>query len=288
VGNFPAQGADVMRKVLLALIIACCFTLATALEPYFEELHGTTLNSSSVLVSLLGDSRRMFANHFFSKADAYFHSGFYPGIFDQPEAAGHEHIREEAHGEEAGHHEEEETFLGAPRDFIDRFGRNFYPTIHTHLHGGNEREMLPWLKLSADLDPQNVETFITGAYWLERLQKPKEAEQFLREGLWANPDSHEILLELGRIYAHDKNDPATARNLFNLALKKWQLHDARGEKPDPEACDQIYGELVRLDKQEGNRSQLLSDLEELEKFSPDKEAIARSIADLKAQPTPAR
>jgi tetratricopeptide (TPR) repeat protein len=272
-----------MRKVLLALIIVCCFTLATALEPFFEELRGTTLNSSSVLVSLLGDSRRMFANHFFSKADAYFHSGFYPGIFDQLPPSGHEHMTEGAREEEPGHHEEEETFMGAPRDFIDKFGRNFYPTIHTHLHGGNEREMLPWLKLSADLDPQNVETFITGAYWLDRLKKPKEAEEFLREGLWANPDSFEILLELGRIYAHDKNDPATARNLLHLALKKWQLHDARGDKPDPEACDQIYGELVRLDKQEGDRRQLLSDLEELEKVSPDKEAVARSIAEVKAQ-----
>ena len=272
-----------MRKVLLALIIACVFTLATALDPYFEEFRGTTLSSSSVLVSLLGDSRRMFANHFFSKADAYFHSGFYPGIFDQPEAAGHEHIAEEAHGEAGGHHEENETFLGAPRDFFDRFGRNFYPTIHTHLHGGNEREMLPWLKLSADLDPQNVETFITGGYWLDRLKKPKEAEEFLREGLWANPDSYEILLELGRIYANDKQDPSTARNLFHLALKKWQLHDARGDKPDPEACDQIYGELVRLDKHDGDRRQLLSDLEALEKVSPDKEAVARSIAEVKAQ-----
>jgi tetratricopeptide (TPR) repeat protein len=223
----------------------------------------------------------MFANHFYSKADAYFHSGFYPGIFDRALAEGHADMKGKA--EDPTHHDEDETFMGAPRDWIDRFGRNFYPTIHTHLSGGNEREMLPWLKLASELDPQNVETYITGAYWLDRLKKPKEAEEFLREGLWSNPDSYEILLELGRLYVNDKHDYPTARNLFNIALKKWQLHDARGDKPDPEACDQIYGELVRMDKEGSDRQQLLLDLEQLEKFSPEREVVAQSIAELKAQ-----
>jgi tetratricopeptide (TPR) repeat protein len=270
-----------MRKVLLALIIVCCFTLATVLQPYFDELQGTTFRSASVLASLLGDSRRMFANQFYSKADAYFHSGFYPGIFDKPMQEGHADMQ--GAKEDEGHHDEDETFLGDPRDWIDRFGRNFYPTVHTHLSGGKEREMLPWLKLSAELDPQNVETFITGSYWLERLKKSKEAEEFLREGLWSNPNSYEILLELGRIYADDKHDFSTARNIFNLALKKWQFHEAHGDKPDAEACDQIYGELVRLDKEEGNRAQLLADLQELIKYSPAKEAVQKSIDNVKAQ-----
>ena len=32
---------------------------------------------------LLGDGRKLFANHFFVKADVSFHSGYYPSIFDQ-------------------------------------------------------------------------------------------------------------------------------------------------------------------------------------------------------------
>ena len=31
----------------------------------------------------MGDSRQLFANHFFTKADVYFHSGYYPSVFDQ-------------------------------------------------------------------------------------------------------------------------------------------------------------------------------------------------------------
>ena len=34
----------------------------------------------------MGDSRRLFANQFFVEADVYFHSGYYPTIFDTPEA----------------------------------------------------------------------------------------------------------------------------------------------------------------------------------------------------------
>jgi len=32
---------------------------------------------------LLGDGRRLFANHFFIMADVYFHSGYYPSVFDR-------------------------------------------------------------------------------------------------------------------------------------------------------------------------------------------------------------
>ena len=56
-------------------------------------------------------------------------------------------------------------------------------TEHTHLEGGNEREILPWLRLSAELDPQRVETYTVAAYWLRAVGKMVEAEHFLREGL---------------------------------------------------------------------------------------------------------
>ena len=45
---------------------------------------------------LLGDGRRMFANHFFVKADAYFHSGFYPTVFDNREAFQTPHMAEDS------------------------------------------------------------------------------------------------------------------------------------------------------------------------------------------------
>ena len=116
----------------------------------------------------MGDSRRLFANHFFAMADAYFHSGFYPTIFDTPEPEEPGHLTENRTRSMRRKTPDidEETFLGQPSDWIDRFGRHFYPTVHTHLSGGNEREILPWLKLSAEMDPKRIETYVTAAYWL--------------------------------------------------------------------------------------------------------------------------
>jgi hypothetical protein len=37
-------------------------------------------------------------------------------------------------------------FLSKATDWIDAFGRNFFPTNHTHLQNAEQREILPWLR----------------------------------------------------------------------------------------------------------------------------------------------
>src|SRR5437588_9986821 len=97
---------------------------------------------------------------------------------------------------EAEEHERKMNFLGAPRDWVERFGRHFMITEHTHLQGGNEREILPWLRVSAELDPHRIDTYTVASYWLRSsLGKVDEAEQFLREGLRQNPGSYELWYE---------------------------------------------------------------------------------------------
>jgi tetratricopeptide (TPR) repeat protein len=271
-----------MSYCLTLSLLLGCFTLATVLEPLFSKMPMREGSTPSVLAAMMGDSRRMFANHFFAQADAYFHSGFYPTIFDTavPEERGHLTEAREDHEKEA----HEGTFLGHPADWIDRFGRNFYPTVHTHLGNGQEGEILPWLKLSADLDPTRVETYVTAAYWLRTtLNKPDEAEEFLRQGLRSNPDSYEILLELGRIDFYNKADTRVARNLYELALQKWRRADSVGQKPDGHIYEEIFGELVRADRKEGDLKQELADLQELLKVSPNKDSLRQTIADVTAQ-----
>ena len=114
------------------------------------------------------------------------------------------------------------NFLGPPRDWIERFGRHFMVTEHTHLQGSHEREILPWLKLAAELDPQKIETYTVAAYWLRDLGKVKEAERSLRQGLLNNPDSYDILFELGRLYYENNHDAARARKIWELALRRWR------------------------------------------------------------------
>ena len=190
--------------------------------------------SDNVLKVLFGDGRRLFANHFFIQADVSFHSGYYPSIFDQAHAPKDTRHLTAKEGEPAAEeHEKQMNFLGPPRDWIERFGRHFMITEHTHLQGNNEREILPWLKLSAELDPQKIETYTVAAYWLRDLGKVKEAEDFLREGLRNNPDSYEILFELGRLYYENNHDPARARNVWELGLRKWSRAGGRRQEARP-------------------------------------------------------
>jgi tetratricopeptide (TPR) repeat protein len=274
----------------LLLVFVCCFTLATRLAPVFESLQARSGSSTSPLLALMGDSRRLFANQFFAMADVYFHSGFYPTIFDARKKEGPTHLDVASHDElgetKAGQAEpdEDDNFMGKPKDWIEEFGRNFFPTKHTHLSGMNAREILPWLKLSAEMDPNRIDTYVTAAYWLRTtLNKPNEAEEFLREGLRANPDSYEIYLELGRVYHYGKKEPGMARNIWELALKNWREQDQARKKPDPKVEEEILGELVRDDEQSGNLKQLLADLEDLAKVSPRKGALEKYIGEVKAK-----
>ena len=78
--KMPAPG------LIMLFLLSLCFALATYLEPRSLSW-GERGTSDNILKIVLGDGRRMFANHFFIKADAYFHSGYYPSIFDQAQNA---------------------------------------------------------------------------------------------------------------------------------------------------------------------------------------------------------
>ena len=186
-------------------------------------------------------------------------------------------------------------FLGKPRDWIDAFSRQFFPSRHTHLDeggasgdlgGGSQvREIMPWLRLSAELNPNDIRTYTVTAYWLrERMGKVAEAEQFLREGLRENPDSYEIMYELGRVYSENKNDPAHARNLWEAALRQWQKQVA--SKPDPDRAYkflfvEITSHLALLEEKQGNYPQALAYMELWKARSPSPDAVQKYIDDLR-------
>lgn len=286
-----------MRRSLLCLLLlgTVCFGLATALEPWFQSWQGNRANSGSLLSIMMGDSRRLFANHFFTKADVYFHNGYYPSIFDNREAFQTAHMAEDSGVVQGNNQGDEDNFLAPPRDWIDKFGRHFYPSRHTHLddhgashagHGdaekGQEREILPWLKFSAELDPQRIETYTVSAYWLrERLHKVDEAEQFLRQGLRANPDSYEILYQLGVISRENRKDTVKARNLWELALRKWHKQESTKEDPDTFLFLQITSHLSLLEEEEGRWDKALAYMTLWKSRSPDPSLIQGRIDELR-------
>ena len=276
-----------MRKaspwLILASLLVVCFALATTIQPR-TVAWSNRAKSGNVLNLLLGDGRRLFANHFFVQADISFHSGYYPSIFDRRESS-KESAMTSSHHENDGHseaeHEKEMAFLGQPRDWIERFGRNFRITEHTHLTHGQEREILPWLRLSAELDPQRIDTYTVAAYWLRTMGKEREAEEFLRVGLRNNPNSYELLFELGRLYRESVHDNDRARNVWDLALRKWRELEAGKAEPDFMGLQKIAVNLGRLEDDTGRWGRAIEMLDLAKKLSPHPDALQQQIDEIR-------
>jgi len=255
-----------MRTLFLSLglMASLAFSFATWLEPWHATWAGNRGKSANLLQTALGDGRKLFARHVYAKADAYFHNGYYPSIFDHKDDDKTGRLTHTAGLSQDGH-DCGDDHIGKPRDWIDAFSRHFYPSRHSHLgdgkcghdhdhdndshegcahcehceqaqsdkKAGDEREILPWLRLSAELDPESVQTYVVCSYWLRgSMGKVEEAEQFLRMGLRANPGDYELLFELGRIYNEDRKDPERARNLWELGLKNWRERETGKAEPN--------------------------------------------------------
>ncbi len=268
--------------LVLALMLAVCFTLATGLEPH-AATWSNRAKSDNVFSVLFGDGRRLFANQFFTMADVYFHSGYYPSIFDLRDEGDPKEIVAESHGHtDSPADEEKEDFLGQPKDWIDRFGRHFRITEHTHLEHGNEREILPWLRLAADMDPQKIETYTVGSFFMrQRLNQPREAEAFLREGLRNNPNSYEILFELGRLYNENYHDTERTRNVWLLALRRWMQQDPKDQKENKLDFEEITIHLAHLEADAGHYEDAIRWFQAAQKVSPDPNALQQQIDKIK-------
>jgi len=266
--------------LVLAFVLMVCFTLATGIEPRAATWSNRS-KSDNVFSVLFGDGRRLFANQFFTMADVYFHSGYYPSVFDLREE-GQKEIVAESHGHTDSPEDEiKEDFLGKPKDWIDRFGRHFRITVHTHLEHNNERELLPWLRLAADMDPQKIESYTVGSYFMRlHLNRPREAEAFLREGLRNNPGSYEILFELGRLYHENYHDADRARSVWQLALNRW-YKDPEALKDNKLAFEEITVHLAQLEREAGNWQQAINWFQAAQNVSPDRNALQQRIDEIK-------
>jgi tetratricopeptide (TPR) repeat protein len=290
-------------------LLAASFVLSTWLEPRLQHWAGDRKQADGAITAFLGDSRRLFARHFYAKADAYFHNGYYPSIFDGHSSSNKSRM---AAGAIAGHEAGEKCMdaLGQPKDWLDRFSRHFYPSSHVHLgpggpeckehhdhedgcadgHGdeskesGGAQELLPWLRVAADLDPERPETYVVGSFWMRsQVGKVAEAEQFLREGLRANPGHPEILFELGRIYHENRQDTARARNIWELALAKWREQEQPKPQPNHLLYLQILGNLAKLEEEEKQYARAIEYLNLLKEASPNKERIQIWIDELRSK-----
>ena len=278
---------NISPSILLAALASVAFALTTSLAPRAEHW-SQHAKSDNLFGMMFGDARKLFANQFFTMADVYFHSGYYPTIFDQ-NAQHEKEIIAQSHGsQESEEDEKKEDFMGKPHDWIEAFGRNFKITQHSHLEHGNEREILPWLRLAAELDPQKIDVYTVGAYYLrEHLQRPQEAEKFLREGLRENPGNCEILFELGRVYQEGLHDLGSARNVWELGAKKYgDLGDAQ-KKDQKLTYEEIIVHLGRMEDEARNYPAAVKWLRLAAQISPDPKSLLQQAEEIQKKiPTP--
>ena len=117
----------------------------------------------------------------------------------------------------------------------------------------------------------------------QRMNRPEEAEDFLRQGLRANPQSYEILFQLGEIYNQNMKRPAQARGLWLLALRRWDEVETGKEKPDKVGRSRILENLARLELNQHNAAQAIHYFEEAKNYSPDPGAIDARIRQIRQQ-----
>jgi len=276
-------------RLTLLLLLECCFCLAAWLMPRHLARVNANEPSQSTLASSLGVGRKMVADYFAVQADVYFHSGYYPSVFE--EARAQEEQESDISHPESGKDKKETGFMGPPQDWIDRFSRHFRPSRHTHLEGNAVDEMLPWLKLSAELDPQRVQSYMVTDYWLRALGKSNEAEDFVRLGLRANPRSPDLLFALGQIYFEDRKDYFRAKNLFIAAKNAWHKRDdskpaisKNGEETkDYLLLERTLGGLIKLEETTGHPEEAVHYLQELKPDAADPEGVQKRIDELQAK-----
>ncbi|HEX3718747.1 MAG TPA: hypothetical protein VH595_12330 [Verrucomicrobiae bacterium] len=279
----------------LPLLLVCAFCLATNLSLWFQSWPGNRAESANAMTVAMGDARRLFADAFFVKADAYFHSGMYPSIYDNRQSFQTPHIAEDSGAMKGKNTGDEANFLGPPRNWIDAFGRQFYPSVHTHLSEGGANgkeeegtvgEILPWLKLSTELDPKRVEVYTVTAYWLRRMDKINESEQELREGLKENPGNPQLLFDLGRLFSEARHNPVAARNVWQAGLRNLASLPDKDTDQNKFITEQILAALAHQAETERHPNDAIGWLERLEKVSTTPQAVQHWINVLKGQKTP--
>ena len=147
---------------------------------------------TSVAERLLGASRVAFGKSFFEEADNYFHKG-----------VGHVHQK------------------AFSNDLFQTLKAAIEPSGHVHPRRVEVSEIMPWLRFTTEMDPHNVDAYLTTAYWLEgSIRRPDVAEAVLREAQMNNPKDYRVINERAKMLFGTGNDGKAALFL-DAAIKLW-------------------------------------------------------------------
>jgi tetratricopeptide (TPR) repeat protein len=247
-GRSAALGAGLFAVLLWGL----AFTLSCRLA-----IRGQGAMAGGFLAGLLGQGRSALSAHCFRTADLYFHRG----VTDARETA--------------------------PADgFFARLHDRVSPRNHVHTTGRGIAEIMPWLELSIDADPANIEAYLVAAFWLEHEGARADlALRVLNRGQQANPGSYRIQIEKARLYLH-QGMAEQARHCLDAALAFWpgRLDPASEDARYDRAEALLYRGL--LHESAGSVEAALADFDAYCAIYPDRAAIADRAAALRTGARP--
>ncbi|MCL5104105.1 MAG: tetratricopeptide repeat protein [Armatimonadetes bacterium] len=76
-------------------------------------------------------------------------------------------------------------------------------------HTGQHERCIAMMRLIAQIDPRDFDAYEDGAWLMESALRDEEAEAFLLQGLWSNPDDYEMYSTMGYFcYMRERFDEA--------------------------------------------------------------------------------
>jgi len=251
-----------MRKDSLKSVIyfACIGASVLLITPSIDNYYYGFLSTKGfcredILSKIFGETRKILSMQAYMAGDEYYHGGVSRRFGDEcnkvkeiygercpkckkstddPERKHHdEHKNHHECDHDHEHvHEEKDKQIGVSKfNILPYIGELAKIGKHVHLHGEEEKEVLPWFSYAVRLDPHNIEAYTIGGYWVaSRLGRVDEGIDFLQEGLSSNPDAWQIYAQLGRIYFWDKKDYKQA--LENYARAVAFMNEGNSDKYD--------------------------------------------------------
>ena len=196
------KAATVLVIISLALLVTAIF-----LDQHIKGIDREfgLYKDTGFLPSVLAGFKKFVAHECWMQADVYLHQGLMHECGEENDEE--DDLLTVPHDKE--HHEDDEecAFCGhqhhhkspKPHPFKP-YNREDFSSIR-HETEFDDKEILPWFRLTAYMDPHLTKAYSNGGHWLAwRLGEAEQAIEFLEEGLQNNPGAPDILLELGVIY----------------------------------------------------------------------------------------
>jgi len=225
-----------MKKIIPIIFVLILFSLPAALniplKNYFYS--DSQLIKKDLIYRMFGNLRGLLADWAFMKGEEYYHGGLDISNVDVSECLRQEMLNDR--GIRTSHEDSEcETFI--PRGANDKLYLKIYSEEkiirHTHLAYSAEKEVLPWFYMEVKFNPNDIQGYLVGSFWLKREGKIEEALKFLLEGEKNNPTSAQISAMIGEIY-YKQNNIGQAIVYLEKSTQLWM------EKKPPNLADDNY------------------------------------------------